>query len=523
MKKKIIPSVIIATFLSGCATNDINQFKDTVVASQKKVSNSLKETFASDDPCSNNARNIGVVAGGVAGLIIGNQIGNSTESKVISAGIGATLGGLIGADIDRRRCELSKIAKENNLEITFEELKPQSGYDQIQEENKNGETFGLKVAITEKENQFKSNSDILTKDSKKYFEDIAKQYSYTEQKKKLPKNPSKEDLQIVEDLKEKKILLVGHTDDNGISEKNAELSEKRAKAVAKIFKEKGVPEENLYFQGAGETMPIADNKTEEGRLKNRRVEIIDVTNNKSLNNVLQNRKPKVSFYRSVENDKLKSVVVSKNTVVKSNDNVIKDNNEIIEKIKPSKISQNIDFGGVPIDNKNSSVVIGKSIEKKSTFSLISNAYADEPFSASCLQDRPRIANGVKSLKSEKEYSTGEFLPGLYGTSWTDKLNGHLVAITNVNVLRDDGVPASKPKLLIYENYQSSKQKPNFTYSPDVNVYRGEKGVLYRIFAKDQISCIDMVIPYKSNQAVDSKLYYNINSYFVSNFQPTIVK
>jgi OOP family OmpA-OmpF porin len=50
------------------------------------------------------------------------------------------------------------------------------------------------------------------------------------------------------------------------------LSQRRAKSVKEYLVDKGVEEERLIAEGKGETMPIADNKTKEGRAENRRVE-----------------------------------------------------------------------------------------------------------------------------------------------------------------------------------------------------------------------------------------------------------
>ena len=68
------------------------------------------------------------------------------------------------------------------------------------------------------------------------------------------------------------IDIIGHTDSKGNNTKNQELSQSRAKAVvAKLF-QLGIPLERMKAIGRGESEPIADNSTEEGRAKNRRIE-----------------------------------------------------------------------------------------------------------------------------------------------------------------------------------------------------------------------------------------------------------
>ncbi|SFV64216.1 Outer membrane protein A precursor [hydrothermal vent metagenome] len=69
-----------------------------------------------------------------------------------------------------------------------------------------------------------------------------------------------------------KLEIIGHTDNRGNTTKNQELSQNRAKAVvAKLF-QLGIPLEQMSAIGKGEVEPIADNETEEGRAKNRRIE-----------------------------------------------------------------------------------------------------------------------------------------------------------------------------------------------------------------------------------------------------------
>lgn len=68
------------------------------------------------------------------------------------------------------------------------------------------------------------------------------------------------------------IELSGHTDNKGKDKYNMNLSLNRAKAVYTYLIEHGIKENRIKYKGFGATQPIADNKTDEGRAKNRRVE-----------------------------------------------------------------------------------------------------------------------------------------------------------------------------------------------------------------------------------------------------------
>lgn len=83
--------------------------------------------------------------------------------------------------------------------------------------------------------------------------------------------------QIVEMLKANpglKISVEGHTDNVGNPKSNKTLSDDRAKAVVAAIIVQGVDAKRLSTAGYGQDKPVADNKTEEGRAKNRRVELV---------------------------------------------------------------------------------------------------------------------------------------------------------------------------------------------------------------------------------------------------------
>ncbi len=77
----------------------------------------------------------------------------------------------------------------------------------------------------------------------------------------------------VKDINLEVIIAVGHTDSVGTDAYNQRLSVRRAEAVKAYLVSRGIEKNRVYTEGKGEKQPVADNKTAEGRAKNRRVEI----------------------------------------------------------------------------------------------------------------------------------------------------------------------------------------------------------------------------------------------------------
>ncbi len=91
------------------------------------------------------------------------------------------------------------------------------------------------------------------------------------------KSSAKHDLDIYADFMkanpETRIRITGHTDSTGEASYNQQLSEKRANAAKAYLVKKGIAEDRMETHGAGETSPISDNSTRDGRAHNRRVEV----------------------------------------------------------------------------------------------------------------------------------------------------------------------------------------------------------------------------------------------------------
>lgn len=540
LKRKLTLTAAAAALLTttGCET-------------LQTAGDAVKNTFASSDPCSNNARNIGITAGGLLGAAAGIALGDNATGAIIGAGVGALFGALIGQDIDQRRCDLSKLAQQHQLQMEVVNLNVKEGDKETKQ--------GLSVSI-QNESQFQVGSSKLTKSGREAFEAIAQTYLQ-------PIQGSTPEAQAQRHQK-MRILLVGHTDDTGPSTTNARLSEERAKAVAEIFAKAGFKRSQIYYQGAGETLPVASNAEEAGRARNRRVEIIDLSDDVAFENFLSGgRRTNTAFYRPAEpqaqapqstaskktQTARKSTSTPQATVTRKADtqtapspastSVAKGSTapagaaapataaaEQSQKPQPARATNikpgPIDFGGAPVNGQPMVLALGGTKSSGSTFPWMSVAHADETAPLlSCLQDRPRVAHGVKSLESG-ELRTKDYLPGVYNSSWVASVNGHLVALNRVAVLRDGVVPANKPELEIYRNYQgNAKAKPDFSGKPEVNAYLGERGLLYRVFNAGPVQCMDILIPHtNAKTAIAGNLIYpGQGDYYQTEIQPRLAK
>lgn len=176
---------------------------------------------------------IGGVGGAVAGALLGGLIGGKT-GRIIGAGLGGVAGGVVGYKMDQQIKQLRE------------------------------QTSGSGVDVTEVDN----GSAILVNLPEGVTFDVG---SYT-------LKPAFRDtlMKVADSLKQYPSSLIdvyGHTDSTGSEAFNQTLSENRARTVANFLISQGVPAARIRSQGFGETMPVTENDTAQGRARNRRVEI----------------------------------------------------------------------------------------------------------------------------------------------------------------------------------------------------------------------------------------------------------
>jgi len=176
---------------------------------------------------------IGGGVGALGGMLLGGLIGGGT-GRIIGAGIGGIAGAAYGSTLDKQIRELKEQTAGSGVDVT-----PVDNGQAILVNLPEGVTFD--VASYNLKPEFRATLDKVADSLKQYPNSL--------------------------------IDVYGHTDSTGSDAYNQTLSENRARTVANYLQMQGVSPSRIRSQGYGETMPVADNMTEEGRRKNRRVEI----------------------------------------------------------------------------------------------------------------------------------------------------------------------------------------------------------------------------------------------------------
>lgn len=163
---------------------------------------------------------IGALAGGGRGALLGAALG---------AGVGAGSGALIGRYMDKQQADLAKV-KGANIQRQGNQL-----------------VVRFNSAIL-----FDTNKAVLKPQSQKDLTEFA---------------------QVLTKYPDTDLVIEGHTDNTGKKELNRKLSVERAESVIVFLGQNGVARGRMTGQGLADDRPVADNKTAEGRKKNRRVEV----------------------------------------------------------------------------------------------------------------------------------------------------------------------------------------------------------------------------------------------------------
>ena len=217
MSKKSLGLAAVAASMSvvigGCQTLD-------AYTQESKTSSTAKGAM------------IGAAAGAVVGLVSGDDAVERRQHAMILAGVGALAGGAVGHYMDRQEAELRAELEGSGVSVT-----------------RMGDNLTLNMPgnvtfATDSSDLSPAFFDVLTSVSK-----VMKKYDKT----------------VVE--------VAGHTDSTGSDSYNQGLSERRAGSVAQYLRSQELVGERMITVGMGETRPVADNTSADGRQANRRVEI----------------------------------------------------------------------------------------------------------------------------------------------------------------------------------------------------------------------------------------------------------
>lgn len=176
---------------------------------------------------------IGAVVGGATGAVITDK--NKAAGIILGAGVGGAAGALIGHYMDKQAREIADDLENAHVERVGEGI----------------------VVMFDSGLLFDFDSYELRNETRQNLTELAsslKKYDDTE------------------------LNILGHTDNVGATGYNKTLSENRANSVENFLTNQGVDDDRLQILGYGETDPVADNQTDQGRQQNRRVEIVIVAN-----------------------------------------------------------------------------------------------------------------------------------------------------------------------------------------------------------------------------------------------------
>ena len=182
---------------------------------------------------------IGTAGGAAAGAVIGRAAGNTALGAIIGAAVGGVTGAVIGRKMDKQADEIEKNVPGAKVERVGE---------------------GIVVDFSEK---------------------ILFAYDKSDLNSSAEGNLNKL-VTILKEYPDTNIEVQGHTDSNGSDDYNMKLSERRAAAVSAYLRGRGVAGSRLTTKGYGESAPVADNGSDEGRAQNRRVTFLITANEKMV-------------------------------------------------------------------------------------------------------------------------------------------------------------------------------------------------------------------------------------------------
>jgi outer membrane protein OmpA-like peptidoglycan-associated protein len=458
----------------------------------------------------------GTLIGGLAGALLGGR-----DGALKGAAAGLAVGCLAGHMWDKREKDLQRLAAEENMKIQMERVYQAPSEDPLQAKKSakkddkkppQNDTVGL-VAQIEDSSMFAVNSATLTESGVRQLEKLAALVANARKGEGTEKAP---------------ILVIGHTDNTGSAEYNQTLSEQRAKAVVSLLAKQGFNAEQLYFQGAGEGRPLADNGTQTGRDMNRRVELVELKDEEMLQKRIASEQHNPRYIQQ-STAHLNQVPYNPQPQQTASASTAKPKATAGSKTKSSAqakaSAKGVDFGGQPAAKDSWELASRFTPNYQGGTGLFSSAVANDAPIRSCSNDSQPVIGEVKNLagKTLAQYKTTEFVPGMNGKVWAAKVNGHVVYINPVAVLAESNQVAAQPMVAFTQNYSKKNAEITGQYQGHATVYPGVKNMLMRIFITDNkapIQCLDLLLPYGGSKASDGTLYYpKQNQTYVADYRP----
>lgn len=194
----------------------------------------------------------GTAAGAGLGAIIGHQTGNAGVGVAIGSAAGALGGALIGSQIESqdRAIDAQQRRIEQNEQMIAENARL---IDELRQRGIDVRDSERGVVVNLPDVLFQTGKAQLTPSARETVFEIA---------------------QVIKRAPSRRLLVEGHTDSVGDIQYNYTLSLSRAQEVASTLSAEGIPTSQISTRGYGETTPIASNNSEQGRRRNRRVEVI---------------------------------------------------------------------------------------------------------------------------------------------------------------------------------------------------------------------------------------------------------
>ncbi len=165
----------------------------------------------------------------------------------------------------------------DQAKILKQETEAAKRYAEVQEEEANLAKQEAELAIQEVDSLRRKLNSIATEETDKGLMMTLGDFVFDSGKSTIKQEAVDNFSKVVEFINtypNKQVQIEGHTDSSGSNQLNLKLSQRRADAVKKLLVENGISAKKIEALGMGEEFPIAENNSNAGKAKNRRVEII---------------------------------------------------------------------------------------------------------------------------------------------------------------------------------------------------------------------------------------------------------